>query len=193
MKKIDKRPRNNQNSQNNAPRGGNESSYGQNKELFCHVCGEKTHLTPKCKQRNKVAYNDWYVNQLKRAQQHKQCEGEKDEVEKIKEKVKEDMSKGWCTFQAQSNCKDSENQNSEPHGDAIHQEVEFKKEGSERFNFLKDVFILDTRSTILAMIMNENLVTNIRKSATPVGLSVKHQDVRVVSESPNIFQLTGIP
>ena len=26
-----------------------------------------------------------------------------------------------------------------------------------------------------------------------VGLSVKHQDVRVVSESPNIFQLTGIP
>ena len=28
--------------------------------------------------------------------------------------------------------------------------------------------------------------------ALSVGLLVKHQDVRVVSESPNIFQLTGI-
>ena len=81
------------------------------------------------------------------------------------------MTKGWCTFQAQSNCKDLGNQNSEPHKNAIHQEVEFNQEGSKRFDFLKDVFILDTGSTISATIMNKNLVTNIRKSATPIVMT----------------------
>ena len=33
----------------------------------------------------------------------------------------------------------------------------------EKFNFLKDSFILDTGSTISATVMNEGLVTNIKK------------------------------
>ena len=103
--KNDKNPKTNQRSTNNAPRGGNESSYGQNKELFCHICGEKNHLAPKCKSQNKVAYNDWYINQLKRAQQHNQQSNEKSEVEKIKEKVKINMEKGWCTFQTERNVR----------------------------------------------------------------------------------------
>ena len=136
------------------------------------------------------------MNQLKRAQQHKQREGGKDEVEKIKEKVKEYMSKGWCTFQAQSKCNDSESRNSEPHGDAIHQEVEFNQEGSKRFNFLKDEFILDTGSTISAMIVNENLVTNIRKSATPIvmttnaGIKVLDTEAEIINFGKAMFDTT---
>ena len=143
-----------------------------------------------------MAYNDWYVNQLKRAQQHKQREGEKDEAEKIKEKVKEDISKGWCTFQTQSKCDDLDNQNSEPHGNAIHEEVEFKQEGSERFNFLKDVFILDTGSTILATIINENLVTNIQKSARPIvmttnaGIKVLDTEAEIINFGKAMFDTT---
>ena len=47
------------------------------------------------------------------------------------------------------------------------QEMGLMQNNCERFNFLKNVFILDTGSTISATVMNEELVTNIKKAKIP--------------------------
>jgi len=91
-----KKNENNNNRNNQNQKNGNETSFRQNKEIFCHVCREKSHMAPKCKSKNKVAYDDWFINQLKRAQQQSHNQNtEKTDANKIKEKVNESIKKGW--------------------------------------------------------------------------------------------------
>jgi len=78
-KNNEKEKQKNENNQpNRSPRtrnnngNGNETSFQQNRETFCHVCGEKNHMAPKCRLKNKVAYDDWYINQLKKARNQQQ-------------------------------------------------------------------------------------------------------------------------
>ena len=77
----------------------------------------------------------------------------------IKQKVAESIEKGWCTFQTQGFC-DSKCENYERH--ETQNEMGLSQNENSRFEFLEKSFILDTGSTLSAMIMNEDLVTNIR-------------------------------
>ena len=73
--------------------------------LFVMYAVKKSHGI-KCKLKNKIAYDNWFVNQMKKAQhqQHHQDSNGKTDKEQIKDNVQESIKKGWCTFQNQEYC-----------------------------------------------------------------------------------------
>ena len=163
------RPRRNGNGNGN----GNEMNFRQNRETFCHVCGDKSHMAPKCKLKNKVAYDDWYISELKRAkiQQQHQQNLQKTDAKKIKEKVQENMEKGWCTFQTEEYSGICKSESDSEQQSVVNNGMELNQHPSNKFGFLKNSLILDTGSTISATVMNEDMVINIDKAKVPIVMT----------------------
>ena len=57
---------------------------------------------------------------------------------------------------------------------------------TSRFKFLEKSFILNTRSTLLATIMNEDLVTNIRQAKIPI-LMTTNAGTKVLTTEADIL------
>ena len=95
------------------------------------------------------------------------------------------MEKGRCTFQTERKYDETNDKESEPPDNAIAQEVGFNQDSTMKFDFLKNVFILDTGSTISATIMNENLVTDIRKTDKPIIMTT-NAGVKVLDTEANV-------
>ena len=108
-------------------------------------------MAPKCPLNNKLAYDDWYIGQFKEAQQqqqqHHQQNDNKTDAEKIKEKVHNNVEKGWCTFQADEFCGLCESESGPQQQSDVNNRMRLNQFPSDKFNFLKDSFILDTGST----------------------------------------------
>ena len=85
--------------------------------------------------------------------------------------MKESIKKGWCTFQTQESCgvcKSGLSYQQQSNGDG---EMGQNQNLNNKFDFLKDSFILDTGSIMLVTIMNEDLITNIRKADIPIVMT----------------------
>ena len=144
------------------------TSFGQH-EKVCYCCGKAGHMSPKCNKKNKIPKEKWYVHTvMQNAQQPKEeSTGKSEKTKSSKSKKSED--EGWSGFQYDvcGFAADDDSVDSDDDGDVF----VAGQDGTGKFEFLKDSFILDTGSTIGATIMNPNFVKNIRESTTPVTMS----------------------
>ena len=142
----------------------NPTSFTQNK-VICYCCGETGHIVQYCDKKDDIPRNKWYI---KRAIQNMQEDDHGNSS--INNDTNDDLSetssinsnrsttnqeRGWSGFQQTGEIKNN---------------MEHVHKQSTGLNELKDVFILDSGSTIPATIMNPDFVINIRTSKNSLGM-----------------------
>jgi hypothetical protein len=148
-KARDEKPNHIERKEKNEDDGSKRSfAQGSKEKMTCYCCGKKGHAAPECPDKNKIPKEQWHVN---KAMSHLQDKGKEDyNSEQAVQK-----KKAWSGFQQCHNTTENEDM-----GDV-----------QEFSNIeLKDVFILDTGSTIGATIMNPRLLSNVKTTTSPLEM-----------------------
>ena len=128
------------------------TSFAQ-KESVCYCCGKAGHTSKTCRNKNKISAEKWHVHKVMTNHQSAKTSGNSENTGNTKSAAKSD-DEGWSGFQQCHDVGFTANQNS-----------------GDKFEFLKESFILDTGSTIGATVMNPKFVKNIRESENTVLMS----------------------
>jgi len=81
--------KNNSNSEDKQPNPPATSFAQQGKDITCHCCGKKGHIAPKCKEKDKIPRDKWWIN---RAVQHYQAAGNTNEDDVSDYETEDDQS-----------------------------------------------------------------------------------------------------
>ena len=185
-----KKQRKKRNEDRHTPKDGdndhNPTSFAQQqaRDVTCYCCGKKGHTSNKCSKRETIPKSEWHVN---RAMSHMQNDMEDDDdnhsAAPPSETEEEDSDNDSVTSTTSTSSRNRRsgstssrktNRNRKPkwnsfqsHDLSLHEtsplEVDFLQQ-------LKDVYLLDTGSTIPATIMNPDLITNIKRSEKPTTM-----------------------
>ena len=155
----------------------NESSFAQY-DLTCYCCGKKGHSSTTCDKRATTPREEWHVN---RAIQHMQ-DGDQDAAPTENDNASNNddnqsvqtTSSNQTTTPSRNRRSGTPSRRNQQHGWSTFQtpfQTELAHNQASKFGHLKDVFILDTGSTISATIMNPDLITNIKPSKTTLAMA----------------------
>jgi hypothetical protein len=147
--KSDKKPPPTRNNYVKNDEVGSKRSFNQHpkENMTCYCCGKKGHAAPECKDRDKIPREKWYINKAMSNMQDKS--GRHEDKSEDKE-PSGDKKKAWSGFQR----------------DSAQCHTIKKVDASD----LKDVIILDTRSTIGATFMNPKLLSDIKATRVPLSM-----------------------
>ena len=162
-----------------------EKSFAQKKKdgpTVCFCCGSKDHKSPDCKWEKKIPKSEWYKqtgkvpSQVKaeRGASHAQADESGDESGVSSD---DDDNSSVASSRSRSSRSSRSNRRSGRSSSRPHSEgwsnflVEAKQYHQHGDDDLKDVFIIDTGSTISATITNPDLITNLRPSKKALRMS----------------------
>jgi hypothetical protein len=183
---IQKKNRENQKSQRQSSGTDNtnsETSFAQKSNAICHICGEKGHVKPDCKKKDIIPKVDWYITKLNNpvnAMQGPTTEPTPSNDERSTAPAS--IRRSGNASVASTNEYDRTEWNNfivptaakavtyNPEEDTCMDAAMNCKQVNDRFDYLKDVIILDTGSTIGGTFMNPALVQNISTAKEPLGM-----------------------
>jgi hypothetical protein len=158
--------------------GKSEKSFAQkqrngNGPMVCYCCGSKGHKSPDCPHEKKVPKDEWFKQTLmvpKQASHGKsksaaQSEESEDEESDGDELTDNESSVGSSRSARSRNCRSgqSKSRSRSNHWSACMLDAKSFQHQAGKEN-LKDMFIIDTGSTIGATVTNPNLLTGLRPS-----------------------------
>ena len=193
-KNKEKKSNNNTNSSNTTNDDVSGSSFAQkkgntnnknnytNKTKRCFCCGSEDHLLPQCDKKDKIPKDKWFFTrvmaQISASDNERSSDDEDSDEDSVwsakssksrsGNSIKRSNSKsGWSGFQGYNTMSNN----------TITTDIDINTRSinsiTNDYNFtnLKDVFILDSGSTIDGTIMNPDFVTNVRPSKSPIGMT----------------------
>jgi hypothetical protein len=134
--------------------GRDKKSFAQKskRDMICYCCGKKGHGSDECYSKEKIPREEWYIKKAVLSKSENRGTG--DDERKSEKKPSGEKKKAWSGFQYWES--DSEQ---------CHSVRKYEEDPSDD---LRDVFILDTGSTIGATIMNPKMMSNIKPVAKPL-------------------------
>ena len=153
----------------------NQTSFAQG-EIVCYCCGETGHTSQYCGKKGSIARNDWYINKAIQHLQEDEGTTDNNNNDNMDDDLSETSSvdsavstgsRGHRSGNRNSRSQSTNNYQSDWSGFQQPEKTE-KAEHSHKqstgLENLKNVFLLDSGSTIPATIMNPDFVTNIKTS-----------------------------
>ena len=185
-KQREQQQRRQQNSTDETP----VSSFAQ-RTTYCYCCGDPNHLSHDCPEKNKRPKSEWFVNQaMSNAQVNRTTQGgnQTNDEQDDSATVQTDVSTA-STNNRRSETTQNTNTNTGWSGFQADDEwCGFVAEQTGKFNYLKDVILLDNGSTMKATFCNPDMVTNIRPSEAPARMftNAGHKQMAIEADVPGM-------
>ena len=183
---VQKRKRERSRSDNDATTKNDDgiaTSFAQSQgdTTICYCCGKVGHLSSDCDKKNTTPRNQWHVNRALQGLQNTGHTNDGTGDNNDANRVTDDESTQSMRTNSSVDRRSVGSTTARPEGQQLVRwsGLQFQQENYEKqepqsddaFAHLKDVIILDTGSTLKATFMNDEMVTNIRKSDTPIKMT----------------------
>ena len=164
-------------------------------DLTCHCCGKTGHISPNCKDKNRIDRKDWWINTVVQAHQasREEEDSQSDQAEEAAPAPAPPPSSSRrsgrsSTPRPRGSRSNSVFQSLQLQGE--YEDVCFATDDGKKqsvWHHLKDLLLLDSGSTCHS-IMNGDLVSEIRRAKNPVRMSTNIGVKRIDLES----QIPGV-
>ena len=166
-----------------------------NQRVICYTCGEPGHKTPDCTKKDSIPKDRWFINRKISAFQEGNDNDSLDDASEDSggrddDSVRSDISSSSRASTSSRNRRSGGNRSrssrSRSRGSGVEwsgfqyrssidyaniELVQGQTTTKPKFDYLKDVIILDSGSTIAGTFMNPDLVSKIRVSRSPIGMA----------------------